>query len=443
MPPRWSSRSSSPRRLALLRQVGVEPDRVVPPDIDETPLRGELPREHAAAAGRRQGRGGGRRASRRLRAGRRHRGGLRPPHPAQGRDARARPRAASTLLSGRRHRVLGGVCVAGPGRPRAARAVVRRWSRFKRLSEARSRAYLDGGEWQGKAGGYAIQGRAAAFVPAINGSYANVVGLPLVETMALLRGPRLEETVTVRVVLEDTGFGLRAAVLVDERLLELRDQRRDDPRVTARLFARPRHVGRAEAERGLPRLRPAAAGAARRQGRARRGRRAERQPIRAAGARGPAAPRPGRARGGRRQGARGHERREAVRPMRWSTRPVGRWSSRRARPGRRGGCRCASARGRCFPRAASRCAATRRRWRTRRCWPRRAAGRALEGAAGRGCRDAASPGGCRHRRRPLERLLRGLAGVGRPARIEVADQALLDRARRSGRQAPTLPPGST
>lgn len=95
--------------------------------------------------------------------------------------------ACFDLLSGRRHRVHGGVCVLAPDGRRSVR-VVTTMVRFKRLTRAERELYLASGEWRGKAGGYAIQGRAAAFIPAINGSYTNVVGLPLVETLAMLEG---------------------------------------------------------------------------------------------------------------------------------------------------------------------------------------------------------------------------------------------------------------
>ncbi len=99
----------------------------------------------------------------------------------------AEARRCLRLLSGRRHRVHGAVCVLAPDGRRAARLVTT-MVQFKRLTEAEIADYLATGEWKGKAGGYAIQGRAAGFVPTINGSYPNVVGLPLVETMALLGG---------------------------------------------------------------------------------------------------------------------------------------------------------------------------------------------------------------------------------------------------------------
>lgn len=177
--------SASPRRLDLLRQVGREPAEIDPADIDESPLARELPRAYAL-----------RMAAAKLAA-------VVPRH----RDAvvlaadsvvvlgrRILPKAETVdearaclgLLSGRRHRVLGGLAVASPdGRVRSR--LVETIVRFKRLETAEIDAYLEGGEWQGKAGGYAIQGRAAAFVAFLSGSYSNVVGLPLFETEQLLK----------------------------------------------------------------------------------------------------------------------------------------------------------------------------------------------------------------------------------------------------------------
>jgi septum formation protein len=176
--------SASPRRLDLLRQVGLEPATIDPADIDETPRAGELPRAYAL-----------RMAQAKLAVVKeRHAGALvlaadsvvvcsrrilpKTEEEAEARDCLAR-------LSGRRHRVLGGVAVAGPdGRVRTR--LVETIVRFKRLEAAEIDSYLASGEWQGKAGGYAIQGRAAAFVAFLSGSYSNVVGLPLFETVALL-----------------------------------------------------------------------------------------------------------------------------------------------------------------------------------------------------------------------------------------------------------------
>ncbi len=178
--------SASPRRLALLRQVGIEPAEVDPAAIDERPKRRELPAEYA-----------GRIAAAKADA-------VAPRHPgcfvlaadtvvALGRRILPKPdneteaRGCLTLLSGRRHRVLGAVCLVVPSGERRSRLVTTA-VRFKRLSDSEVTNYLRSGEWRDKAGGYAIQGRAAAFVPAINGSYPNVVGLPIVEVLALLDG---------------------------------------------------------------------------------------------------------------------------------------------------------------------------------------------------------------------------------------------------------------
>jgi septum formation protein len=178
--------SASPRRRDLLRQIGIEPDHVDPADIDETPRRGELPAGHAVRLAE---------AKARLVAAR---------HPgafvlgadtvvACGRRILPKPedeaaaRLCLDLLSGRRHRVYGGVALITPAGDVAIRRVVSQ-VQFKRLGEAERSAYLAGGEWRGKAGGYAIQGRAAALVSWISGSYSNVVGLPLYETAQLLAG---------------------------------------------------------------------------------------------------------------------------------------------------------------------------------------------------------------------------------------------------------------
>ena len=176
--------SASPRRLDLLRQVGLEPATIDPADIDETPRVRELPRAYAL-----------RMALAKLAAVKeRHAGALvlaadsvvvcgRRILPKT--EVEAEARDCLVRMSGRRHRVLGAVAVAGPDqkvRTRLVETVVR----FKRLEAAEIDAYLASGEWQGKAGGYAIQGRAAAFVAFLSGSYSNVVGLPLFETVALL-----------------------------------------------------------------------------------------------------------------------------------------------------------------------------------------------------------------------------------------------------------------
>jgi septum formation protein len=184
--PRLVLASASPRRRDLLAQIGLAPDTVAPADIDETPLRGELPRPHALRLARAKAAAAATAgdpaafvlaADTVVAAGRRILG-----KPADAAEA-ARFLA---LLSGRRHRVVTAVALHHAGRitERAVETAVK----FKRLSEAEIAAYLASGEWRDKAGGYAIQGRAAAFVPWIGGSYSNVVGLPLTETLALLRG---------------------------------------------------------------------------------------------------------------------------------------------------------------------------------------------------------------------------------------------------------------
>jgi len=175
--------SASPRRLALLAQIGICPDAVVPAGIDETPEPGEAPRAHAL-----------RLAAAKARAAAAARPGAvvlaADTVVALGRRILGQPRDAGEaaaflrLMSGRRHRVITAVAVAAGGRvaSRAVESVVR----MKRLSAAEIAAHTASGEWRGKAGGYAIQGRAGAFVPWMQGSHAAVVGLPLAETVALL-----------------------------------------------------------------------------------------------------------------------------------------------------------------------------------------------------------------------------------------------------------------
>ncbi|MBM3487231.1 MAG: septum formation protein Maf [Alphaproteobacteria bacterium] len=178
--------SASPRRLALLRQAGIEPDAVDPAEIDERALPGELPNAHAD-----------RLALEKVQAvGARHRGAFvlaADTVVACGRRILGKPDDAATaarflrLLSGRRHRVIGAIALAAPdGRVRTRRVVT--MVAFKRLTEREIAAYLATGEWVDKGGGYAIQGRAGVFVTGLNGSYFNVVGLPLYETLALLEG---------------------------------------------------------------------------------------------------------------------------------------------------------------------------------------------------------------------------------------------------------------
>lgn len=178
--------SASARRLELLRQVGIVPDRIDPSEIDETPRKGELPQAHALRLAEEKARA----------VVARHTGAFilaADTVVACGRrilpktEDEKSARFCLELLSGRRHRVHGGVTVASPD----GRFVTRRVDSqvaFKRLSPAEIDAYLKSGEWCGKAGGYAIQGRAAVLIRWICGSYTNVVGLPIFETMQLLVG---------------------------------------------------------------------------------------------------------------------------------------------------------------------------------------------------------------------------------------------------------------
>ncbi|MEO5375733.1 MAG: Maf family protein [Alphaproteobacteria bacterium] len=178
--------SASPRRLDLLRQIAIEPAGVDPADIDESPRRGELPAPHAARLAEEKARV----------VAARHPGCLvlgADTVVACGRrilpraDDEGEARRCLSLLSGRRHRVHGGVCLITP-EGRVLSRLVTTAVTFKRLHEDEIAAYLATGEWRGKAGGYAIQGQAAVFVRALGGSYSNVVGLPLFEVAGLLKG---------------------------------------------------------------------------------------------------------------------------------------------------------------------------------------------------------------------------------------------------------------
>jgi septum formation protein len=167
----------------LLAQIGVEPDAIVSPDIDETPLPREAPRALAARLASAKA------AAVRVEAGEMvlaadtvvALGARVLGKPADADEAAAYLRK----LAGRRHRVFTGVVLRAP--ERSWSRVVETQVRLKPLSEAEIAAYVAGGEWRGKAGGYAIQGEAAAFIPWIGGSHSNVVGLPLVEVANLLR----------------------------------------------------------------------------------------------------------------------------------------------------------------------------------------------------------------------------------------------------------------
>lgn len=176
--------SGSPRRANLLAQAGIVADRIIPPEFDETPKPQELPREYASrvAVGKAQqvaGEVSGAfvlAADTVVAAGRRILPKAENPETVE---------QCLLLLSGRRHQVITAVALVSPDRTLRRRSVLTRVA-FKRLSALEIRTYVASEEGLGKAGGYAIQGRAESFIREINGSYSNVVGLPLLETLGLL-----------------------------------------------------------------------------------------------------------------------------------------------------------------------------------------------------------------------------------------------------------------
>jgi len=184
--------SGSPRRLALINQAGIEPDLLLPADVDETPVRGELPRTCANRLARAKAEA----ALIAVRSDEDLKGafilaadtvvavGRRILPKAELLDEAAQ---CLRLLSGRNHRVYTGICLVTPREGFRQRLVETR-VRFKRLSEEDMEAYLASGEWRGKAGGYAAQGLAGSFIVKMVGSYTNVVGLPLYETTTMLAG---------------------------------------------------------------------------------------------------------------------------------------------------------------------------------------------------------------------------------------------------------------
>jgi septum formation protein len=184
--------SGSPRRLALVNQAGIEPDMLLPADVDEIPLRGELPR----ACANRLAHSKAKAALAIVKNDEDLKGafilaadtvvavGRRILPKAELLDEAAQ---CLRLLSGRNHRVYTGICLVTPREGFRQRLVETR-VRFKRLSEQDIEAYLASGEWRGKAGGYAAQGIAGTFIVKMVGSYSNVVGLPLYETVTLLDG---------------------------------------------------------------------------------------------------------------------------------------------------------------------------------------------------------------------------------------------------------------
>ncbi len=175
--------SASPRRLELLAQVGLVPSLVLPADTDETPLKNELPNAYAQRVAQAKAMVVAAlhpdavilAADTVVACGRRIIGKA---------EDEKQARAHLTFLSGRRHRVYTAVCIKTP--KALQQKLVLTQVQFKRLRKQDIDAYIASNQWQGKAGAYAIQGLASAFIPRINGSYSNVVGLPLAETLQML-----------------------------------------------------------------------------------------------------------------------------------------------------------------------------------------------------------------------------------------------------------------
>ena len=176
--------SGSPRRVELLAQIGITPDAILPPDIDETPVKGELPRPYCARMAREKALA--------VEAGPDDLVLCADTTVALGRRILGKPEGEADavrmllLMSGRRHRVITAVALRRGDRlwSREVEAVVQ----MKRLSDSDISWYIRTGEWRGKAGAYGIQGAAGAFIPSINGSFTAIVGLPLAETANLLTG---------------------------------------------------------------------------------------------------------------------------------------------------------------------------------------------------------------------------------------------------------------
>jgi len=181
--------SASPRRLSLLAQIGVKPDAVLPADIHEDPNVGEVPREHALRLAQEK--------AAKI-AGENPDAFVLAADTVVGVGRRILPKAETEeqarycleLMSGRGHRVFTGVALSLSGGMTSR--VVETRIKFKRLSEKDLNGYIESGEWKGKAGGYGIQGYAECLVSRLNGSYSNVVGLPLFETRNLLIGAGYE-----------------------------------------------------------------------------------------------------------------------------------------------------------------------------------------------------------------------------------------------------------
>ena len=188
--PRFILASASPRRIELLAQIGIIPDAVVPADIDEIPQGGELPRPYALRMA----------CEKAAKVAKTHSNCvILAADTVVGVGRRILPKtetadeaeACLSLLSGRAHRVFTGVCVidtvqVGDGNRVSRSRLSETRLKVKRLSAAEHAAYIAGGEWRGKAGGYGIQGLFSAYIASLSGSYTGVVGLPLYETRALL-----------------------------------------------------------------------------------------------------------------------------------------------------------------------------------------------------------------------------------------------------------------
>jgi septum formation protein len=177
--------SASPRRKDLLEDQGIIPDAIIPTDIDETPLKGELPRPYVK-----------RMAIEKARAVTGQEGAYilaADTIVVLGRTILQKPIDANqsydflTKMSGRRHRVLGGICLITPDDKEIMR-MVETTVKFKSLSHDEKTTFIDSGEWEGKSGGYGIQGHAARFVSFMRGSHSNVIGLSVYDTVAMLNG---------------------------------------------------------------------------------------------------------------------------------------------------------------------------------------------------------------------------------------------------------------
>jgi len=184
--PRLILASASPRRVSLLEQIQIVPDDIIPANIDEHPLKGELPAETARRLALEKARAvhGGNVGACIIGADTIVALGRRMLPKAENEN---QARLCLQMLSGRSHRVHGGLAIIDATGKELLRTVTTRVT-FKRLESREIDLYVASGEWSGKAGGYAVQGLAAAFVSKISGSYTNIVGLPLFETASLLNG---------------------------------------------------------------------------------------------------------------------------------------------------------------------------------------------------------------------------------------------------------------